>query len=275
VAARAGARVDPCSRGRGAARLGLGNLIPGTAIGKPSELDPGKEALEVLGAPGGVIKSLGYAGQSAARGDWYGEVAAAEQHGAQVFVETGAPPTASASCATSSACPPACNHHRTHSTSSTPSARATITPTHNSSRASNAIYSWTTSTASHTVSTRAPCGARCSSSNYNTANFVEMEIFNALFFERIYVHFVFYLVNPGFCCVAGVFNVKLSSKVHRCYIHPNQHCLKLAFHAGLVIRVNKHVAARNIDFVFKCNSYRLRRKCIIELFIVSNNRFNF
>jgi len=54
------------------ARLGLGNLIPGTALGKPSSLDPGKEALEVLGAPGGVLKSLGYAGQSAARGDWYG-----------------------------------------------------------------------------------------------------------------------------------------------------------------------------------------------------------
>lgn len=56
------------------ARLGLGNLIPGTALGKPSSLDPGKEALEVLGAPGGVLKSLGYAGQSAARGDWYGAI---------------------------------------------------------------------------------------------------------------------------------------------------------------------------------------------------------
>lgn len=52
------------------ARLGLGNLIPGTAVGKPSELDSGREALEVLGAPGGVLTSAGRAAKAAAQGQW-------------------------------------------------------------------------------------------------------------------------------------------------------------------------------------------------------------
>jgi hypothetical protein len=69
------------------ARLGFGNLIPGTAMGKPSSLDPGKEALEVLGAPGGVLKSLGYAGQSAARGDWAGAVWSAAPRSVQNAVK--------------------------------------------------------------------------------------------------------------------------------------------------------------------------------------------
>jgi hypothetical protein len=59
-------------------RMGLQNLIPGTALFKRSEADKAREATEVLGPVGGVALSAGRALESAAKGD----VAGAARHAA-------------------------------------------------------------------------------------------------------------------------------------------------------------------------------------------------
>lgn len=58
------------------ARLGLGNLLPGTALLKPSEQNKGRDALEFLGPTGGLARSAGQAIESAAKGDAGGAVQA-------------------------------------------------------------------------------------------------------------------------------------------------------------------------------------------------------
>lgn len=52
------------------ARLGLGNLLPGTGAAKPSSLDSTREAMEVLGVPGSLIQTAGKAAKAAAQGQW-------------------------------------------------------------------------------------------------------------------------------------------------------------------------------------------------------------
>jgi hypothetical protein len=52
------------------ARLGLGNLLPGTGVAKPSSLDSTREAMEVLGVPGSLLRTAGMAAKSAAQGQW-------------------------------------------------------------------------------------------------------------------------------------------------------------------------------------------------------------
>ena len=49
-------------------RLGLQNLIPGTALLKPSEKQRGREALDVLGPAGAVVMSAGQAMESLIKG---------------------------------------------------------------------------------------------------------------------------------------------------------------------------------------------------------------
>jgi N12 class adenine-specific DNA methylase/predicted RNA methylase len=58
------------------ARLGLGNLIPGSAMLKPSEQNKGLDALEFLGPTGGLVRSGSQALESAAKGDAAGAATA-------------------------------------------------------------------------------------------------------------------------------------------------------------------------------------------------------
>ena len=52
------------------ARMGMHNLIPGTAALKRSEADKGREALEVIGPVGGVVQNVGRGLEAAAKGDF-------------------------------------------------------------------------------------------------------------------------------------------------------------------------------------------------------------
>lgn len=51
-------------------RLGFGNLLPGTAFFKPSEIDKTRDVSEAVGPIGGVLKSLSDGLQLLARGKW-------------------------------------------------------------------------------------------------------------------------------------------------------------------------------------------------------------
>ena len=52
-------------------RLGMHNLIPGTAVLKPSETNRARDAIEFMGPVGGVLESAGRALEAAAKGESY------------------------------------------------------------------------------------------------------------------------------------------------------------------------------------------------------------
>jgi hypothetical protein len=51
-------------------RLGFGNIVPGTAFLKPSEIDKTRDVAEAVGPLGGVLKSFSDSLQLLARGKW-------------------------------------------------------------------------------------------------------------------------------------------------------------------------------------------------------------
>ena len=92
--------------------------------------------------------------------------------------------------------------------------------------------------------------------------------------HRVHVHAIADVVDAAARGIRGVLDEERLRSVHRFLVHPHEHRLKVASHVGLRFRaalrrcMHNHLAARDVNLVFKTQRHALRREGIVERAVV-------
>ena len=89
--------------------------------------------------------------------------------------------------------------------------------------------------------------------------------------HRIHVHLILYRINTRTTQIGSLLNKERLIYIHRFFIHPDHHSLKVTIHRWQIVRMHQHFAARHIDLILQCQGHRLRWESIIQFPVISHD----
>ena len=107
----------------------------------------------------------------------------------------------------------------------------------------------------------------------NTTDLVQLQSFYLRTLHRIDVNLITDSVDPCTSRIGSLLDIEFLFHIHRLLVHPDQHRLEITTHDRQIIRMNQHLAPRDIDLILERDRYALRWKGHLLLTLISDNAF--